>query len=162
MFCPWNGKLLQKNSVLSEQWRIQQEGLPSLYLQEYVVILCIVRQNSNSVKSSFPRKNVEVEQGPVISRFLGCLDNFCLFEFFWLFNEDVVYFFLASLCMSGLLSNRWRLLSSEDQNTLTFSVVLNEQKTGLHLWKANLNRLLILISKFQFSDEILTWHLFFK
>ena len=67
---------------------------------------------------SFPRKNVEVEQGPVILIFLCCLD-----EFFCSFNEDVVYFFLVSPWMSKLLSNRWLglacLLSALDQNTLS-------------------------------------------
>ena len=42
------------------------EGFTKPILQEYAVIFCIVRQNSNSVKSSFHQKNVEVEQGPVI------------------------------------------------------------------------------------------------
>ena len=82
------------------------EGFSKPIMQEYVVIFCILKPDPNSVKISFSRKNLDVEQGPVIPSFLCCLDEFCLFEFFRSFNGDLVYFFLASTCMFGLLSYR--------------------------------------------------------
>ena len=106
----------RKNSVISKQWRIQQKGSPSLF--------CRSMLSSSALKDQTLtlQKNVEMEKWPVISSFLFRLDDLCLLESFWSIKVDVVYFFLASLCMSGLLSNRWvglaHLLSAEDKSTL--------------------------------------------
>ena len=99
------------------------EGFTKSILQKYVVIFCIVRPNPISVKKLFSLK--ECRSGAMTSNpqfsFLCCLDEYCLFEFLWSFIKNVVYFFLASPCMSSLLSNPWlglaRLLSAEEQNT---------------------------------------------
>ena len=90
------------------------EGFTKPFLQEYVVIFCIVRPNPNSVKKLFSSKECRTELKWVLSVWVLLIVQ----------RGCGVYFFLASPCMSALLSNRWlglaRLLSAEDKGTLSY------------------------------------------
>ena len=77
------------------------------------------RCNPNSVKRSFPQGNAAFREGSRYPQFivLCCPGRL---SFFKISTIGVVYLFLASTCMSGLLRSRWlglgRLPSKEDKH----------------------------------------------